>query len=65
MIGKAVAVMKRFGKYFKFAKNCQDFCNMYVEAIGVKGARRLTDFNEVELTSMFGGIIAVLFFTFK
>ena len=65
LIAKAVAAMKRFGKYFKFAKNCQDFCNMYVEAIGVKGARRLTDCNKVELISMLGEIIAFLFITFK
>ena len=65
LIAMAVAVMKRFSKYFKFAKNCQDFCNMYVEAIGVKGAQRLTDCNKAELTSMVAGIIAVLFFMFK
>ena len=65
LIAMAVAVMKRFGKYFKFAKNCQDFCNMYVEAIGVKGAQRLTDREKVELTSMLGGIIAFLFFMLK
>ena len=61
LIAKAVAVMKRFGKYFKFAKNCQDFCNMYVEAIGVKGGQRLTDGDKVALTSMLAGIIAFLF----
>jgi len=65
LITKAVAVMKTFGKYFKFAKNCQDFCNMYVEAIGVKGGQRLTDCNKVELTSMLAGIIAFLFVMLK
>ena len=61
MIGKAVAVMKRFGKYFKFAKNWQDFCNMYVEAIGVKGGQCLTTGDKFALTSMLSVIIAFLF----
>ena len=65
LIAKAVAVMKRFGKYFKFAKNCQNFCNMYVAAIGVKGGKRLTDSDKVALTSMLSGIIAALFVVLK
>lgn len=61
LIGKAVAVMKRFGSYFKFCKNCQDFCNMYVEAIGLKQAQSLTDGDKVAITAILAGIIAFLF----
>ena len=32
LICKAVEVMKQFGGYFKFYNNCQNFCNMYLEA---------------------------------
>ena len=48
LIAKAVAVMKQFGNYFKFCKNCQDFCNKYVEAIGLKEAKSLTDGDKAE-----------------
>ena len=61
LIGKAVAVMKRFGSYFKFCKNCQDFCNMYVEAIGLKQAQSLTDGDKVAITAILAGIIVFLF----
>ena len=47
LIGKKVAVMKRFGNYFKFCNNCQNFCNMYTEAIGLKQAQTLTDRDKV------------------
>ena len=43
LLGKAVDVMKRFGNYFKFCKNCQNFWDKYVEAIGLKKAKSLTD----------------------
>lgn len=43
LIGKAFAVMKHFGSYFKVGNNCQDFCNEYAAAIGLKGAQSLTD----------------------
>lgn len=61
LIGKAVAVMRRFGNYFKFCKNCQNFCNMYTEAIGLKRARSLTDGDKVAIAGMIGAIIAFLF----
>ena len=47
LIDKAVSVMKRFGSYFKYCKNCQNFCNMYTEAIGLKQAQTLTDRDKV------------------
>ena len=61
LIGKAVAVMKRFGTYFKFCNNCQNFCNMYTEAIGLKQAQTLTDGDKAAIIAMIGGIIAFLF----
>ena len=61
LIGKAVAVMKRFGNYFKFCNNCQDFCNMYTEAIGLKQAQTLTDRDKAAIVAMIGGMIAFLF----
>ena len=61
LIGKAVAVMKRFGNYFKFCNNCQNFCNMYTEAIGLKQAQTLTDGDKAAIIAMIGGIIAFLF----
>ena len=61
LIGKAVAVMKQFGSYFKFCKNCQDFCNMYTEAIGLKGAQKLTDGDKAKILLLLAGIILFLF----
>ena len=61
LIGKAVAVMKCFGNYFKFCNNCQNFCNMYTEAIGLKQAQTLTDGDKAAIIAMIGGIIAFLF----
>ena len=57
LIRKAVLVMKHFGSYFKLCKNCQDFCNMYLEAIGLKKAQKLTD---VDLAVITGGTIAAI-----
>ena len=61
LIGKAVAVMKRFGTYFKFCNNCQNFCNMYTEAIGLRQAQTLTDGDKAAIVAIIGGIIAFLF----
>ena len=61
LIGKAVAVMKQFGSYFKFCNNCQDFCNMYTEAIGLKGAQKLTDGDKAKILLLLAGIILFLF----
>lgn len=49
LIGKAVAVMKHFGSYFKLCNNCQDFCNMYVEAFGLREGKRLTDGDKIAI----------------
>ena len=60
LIGKAVTVMKQFGSYFKFCKNCQDFCNMYTKAIGLKGAQKLTDGDKASILLLLAGIISFL-----
>lgn len=61
LVAKAVAVMRHFGKYFKLVNNCQNFCNMYIEAIGLKKAKSLTDADKVEIILMIGSIISLLF----
>ena len=61
LVAKAVAVMRHFGKYFKLLKNCQNYCNMYLEAIGLKKAKSLTDADKVAILGMIGGIISLLF----
>lgn len=61
LIGKAVAVMKKFGSYFELCNNCQDYCNMYTEAIGLKHAQKLTDGDKVALAGLLAAIVAFLF----
>ena len=61
LIGKAVAVMKKFGSYFKLCNNCQDYCNMYVEAIGLKQAQKLTDGDKAKIAGFLAAIVAFLF----
>lgn len=60
LITKAVAVMKHFGSYFKLCNNCQDYCNMYAEAIGLQGARSLTDGDKLTLTGLAAAILVFL-----
>ncbi|XP_068689353.1 uncharacterized protein [Montipora foliosa] len=61
LIDKAVAVMTHFGSYCKFCHNCQDFCNMYKAAIGLKGAQKLTDGDKVSIPVLLVSIILILF----
>ena len=61
LIGKAVAVMKQFGSYFKFCNNCQNFCNMYLEDIGLKKAQTLTDGDKTAIAGILAAIVAFLF----
>ena len=61
LIGKAVAAMKQFGSYFKLCNNCQDFCNMYLEAIGLEKAQKLTDGDKAAIAVVLAGIVAFLF----
>lgn len=60
LIAKAVAVMKNFGSYFMFCNNCQDYCNKYTAAIGLKGAQSLTDGDQV---AAFAAAISVFLIT--
>lgn len=61
LIRKAVAVTKKFGSYFKFCHNCQDFCNMYTEAIGLNQAHSLTDGDKVyRFIVLLGAIVSFL-----
>lgn len=60
LIGIAIAVMQEFGSYFKLCKNCQDFCNMYLEAIQLKEAQTLTDGNIAEVLVHLGTILVFL-----
>lgn len=61
LIGKAIAVMKKFRSYFKLCNNCQDYCNMYAEAIGLKHAQTLTDGDRAALAGLLAVILAFLF----
>ena len=61
LIGKAVAVMKKFGRYFKLCNNCQDFCNMYTKAIGLEHARKMTDGDKAAIAGILAAIVAFLF----
>ena len=63
LIGKAVLVMKHFGSYGKLCNNCQDFCNMYLEAIGLKKAQKLTDGELAVITGGALGAITVALFS--
>ena len=66
LIEKAVAVMKRFGKYDRLCNNCQVFFNVYAKEIGL-GAQWLTDGDKVTLgvgadtVGIIGAIATVLF----
>ncbi|KAJ7365579.1 hypothetical protein OS493_005694 [Desmophyllum pertusum] len=61
LIGKAVAVMKKFGGYFKLCNNCQDYSNMYLEAIGLKQAQKLTDGDKLSIGVIVAAIVVFLF----
>ena len=66
LIMKAVSVMKYFGSYFKLCNNCQDFCNKYLEAIGLGEAKSLTDVDKAAIGAMLGvGGIAFLVIALK
>ena len=65
LIAKAIAVMKHFGTYFMFGNNCQNFCNRYLEAIGLKEAQTVTDADKVVISAIFDRIIKPRLFAFK
>ena len=65
LLAKAVDVMKRFGNYFKFCKNCQNFCDKYVEAIGLKKAKSLTEDDMSAIAAILTGILVFFLFLFN
>lgn len=60
LIAKAVAVMQQFGSYFKFSNNCQDYCNYYLEAIGLGHTTTLTDVDKGAIVAIFGVIVGAV-----
>lgn len=52
--------MKNFGNYFKLCNNCQDYCNYYLEEIGLGDAKTLTDGDKLTLVGIAGGILILL-----
>ena len=64
LLAKAVDVTKRFGNYFKFCKNCQNFCDKYVEAIGLKKAKSLTEDDMSAIAAILTGILVFFLFLF-
>ena len=60
LIARAIATMKKFGGYFKVCKNCQDFCNMYLDAVGLGKTKKVTDSDKATLVTMAGGILTLL-----
>lgn len=66
LVAKALDVMKDFGRYFKLGNNCQDFCNKYLEEIGLKKAKSLTDGDKFAIGAMLvAGVIALLAIALK
>ena len=65
LVVKAVTVMKKFGSYFKFCNNCQDYCNYYLEEISLKQAQSLTDGDKAPVAAIATAIIAFLFALMK
>lgn len=61
LIVKAIKAMKRFGSYFKLYNNCQDYCNIYAEEIGLKQAKTSTDRDKVVIAGIIAVIIAIVF----
>ena len=53
-----------FGNYFKFCKNCQNFWDKYVEAIGLKKAKSLTDDDMSAIAAILTGILVFFLFLF-
>ena len=65
LISTAIGTMKKFGKYFKYCNNCQNYCNYYMEAIGLEKQISLTDGDKTTLLAVIGGIVTVLFALLK
>lgn len=64
LISKAVATMKKFGSYFKFCNNCQDYCNLYLESIGLGKEKKLTDGDKAILVTIAGAVLLLILAVF-
>ena len=60
LLGHGVAVLKKFGSYFKFCNNCQDYCNHYLESIGLGKTKKMTDAQKTSLITLAAGLCAIL-----
>ena len=60
LLGHGVAVMKKFGSYFKFCNNCQDYCNHYLESIGLGETKKMTDAQKLSLITLAAGLCVIL-----
>ena len=66
LLGCGVAVLKKFGSYFKFCNNCQDYCNHYLESIGLGKTKKMTDVERTSLIAVAVGLCTtVLMLLFK
>ena len=61
LISKAIALMKKFGSYFKWCNNCQDYCNYYLEEIGLSKAQTLTDGDKGIILGFAAAILVILY----
>lgn len=60
LLGRAVAVLKKFGNYFKFCNNCQDYCNYFLESIGLGETKKMTDAQKTSLITLAAGLCAIV-----
>ena len=57
LLVRGVAVLKKFGSYSKFCNNCQDFCNYYLESIGLGKTKKMTDFEKIRLITLAAALV--------
>ena len=60
LLGRGVTVLKKFGSYFKFCNNCQDYCNYYLESIGLGKTKKMTDVEKTSLIAVAVGLCAIV-----
>ena len=60
LLARGVQTLKQFGSYFKFGNNCQDFCNYYLESIGLGETKRMTDVESTKLIAALGTLLVSL-----
>ncbi len=60
LLSRGVTILKEFGNYFMPCNNCQDYCNYYLEAIGLGDTKMMTDGQKASLISLAVGVLAIL-----